>query len=313
MRNVVKLGAPILFFFCATAALAQLSSSQSTGNVLTARTLRGYLMVVAVSIDDCGPFDFLIDTGTNTTLLDPQLASELALKAKDRLELASLGNSASVPRYSLQKIKVGPASLSGLEALAAPLPQLKALDPNIRGILGMNFLLHFSFRLDFDRPALELYPFPEAAPIPAGLRVPVQINESRLLIAVASQAAPNGAWKLALDSGISQFLLFEERLALSNKQSDERCTRADCLMRVSTNLAEQAASVRLLRDLAVSEARLPEQEVVVLRNDFQKASDPQDGLFPAAPFHSVFFDRSTATVVFSPSPAVVSIASAQAH
>jgi Aspartyl protease len=311
MRNVVKLGVRFLFLFCATAALAQLASPESTGNVLPARTLRGYLMVVGVSIDDCGPFDFLVDTGTNTTLLDPQLASELALKAKDHLELGSLANSASVPRYFLQKIKVGPGSLSGLEALAMPLPQLKALDPNIRGILGMNFLLHFSFRLDFDRPAFELYPFPEAARVPAGLSVPVEINESRLLIAVASQAAPKGAWKLQLDSGISQFLLFEERLAPSDKKRGERCRRADCLMRVSTNLAEHAASVRLLRDLAVSEARLPEQEVVVLRNDLQKASDPQDGLFPAAPFHSVFFDRSTATIILSPSPDAVSFAALQ--
>jgi hypothetical protein len=191
-----------------------------------------------------------------------------------------------------------------------PLPQLKALDGKIRGILGMNFLLHFSFQLDFDRPALELYPFPEAARIPAGLRVPVEINESRLLIAVTSDAAPNGTWKLALDSGISKFLVFERRVALRAQMGDD-CSQPSCLMRVSTNLAEKHGSVRLLRDLVISEAHLLEQEVVVLRNDLQKATDPQDGLFPAAPFHSVFFDRSTATLTFSPSPETVSIASVQ--
>jgi hypothetical protein len=312
MRNVVKLGAHFLLLCCATAALAQFQAPQATNNILPVRTLRGYLMIVAVSINDCGPFDFLVDTGTNTTLLDPRLAAELALKPKDRLQLASLANSASVPRYFLQKVRVGPAALSGLEALATPLPQLRAQDPNIRGILGMNFLLHFSFRLDFDRPALELYPFPESARIPAGLRVPVQINESRLLIAVASQSAPKGAWKLALDSGISQFLVFAERIPSPQGNAD-RCSQADCVMRVSTNLAEHPASVRLLRDLIVSEARLPEQEVVVLRNNLEKSSDPQDGLFPAAPFHSVFFDRTTASLIFSPSPAVLSVASADPH
>ena len=42
-----------------------------------------------------------------------------------------------------------------------PLPQLTALDRKIRGVLGMNFLLQFSFRLDYDHRTLELYPFPE--------------------------------------------------------------------------------------------------------------------------------------------------------
>ncbi len=313
MKYVVKLGAPFLFLCCATAALAQLYNPEpATSNTLPARTLRGYLMVVAVSIDDHGPYDFLVDTGTNTTLLDSKLASELRLKPKDRLQLASLANSASVPRYFLQKIKAGPATLSNLEALAIPLPQLKALDGKIRGILGMNFLLHFSFRLDFDHSTLELYPFPEAARIPAGLRVPVQINESRLLIAVASNVAPHGAWKLALDSGISQFLVFEERMAKRDKAPD-RCAWSNCLMRISTNLAEQEASVKLLRDLSIAEESLPEQEVVVLRNGLQKPADPQDGLLPAAPFHSVFFDRSTATIIFSPSPAAVSVAALETH
>ena len=123
-----------------------------------------------------------------------------------------------------------------------PLTQLRALDSNIRGILGMNFLLHFSFRLDFEHSALELYPFPEAARVPAGLRMAVEINESRLLIAVASKAAPRGSWKLALDSGISQFLVFQDRLAAAS----DRCLQADCLMQVSTNLAAQEASTRLL-------------------------------------------------------------------
>src|SRR5262249_40911375 len=184
-----------LLFSCA--ATAQLSTPASTADsTLPARTLRGYLMIVGVTIDDRGPFDFLVDTGTNTTLLDPRLARELGLQARDTLRLDSLSSSAGVPRYFLQKLKVGPAAISNAEALAVPLTQLNALDHKIRGFLGMTFLLHFSFRLDFDRGVMDLYPFPETASVPAGLRVPVQINESRLLIPVASAAAPRGSWKL---------------------------------------------------------------------------------------------------------------------
>jgi len=296
------------FLLSSCAATAQLSTPASTADsTLPARTLRGYLMIVPVMIDDRGPFDFVVDTGTNATLLDPQLARELGLQAKDRLQLESLSNSTSVPRYFLRKLKVGPAIISNSEALAVKLTQLTALDRRIRGILGMNVLLHFSFRLDFDRSVMELYPFPETARVPAGLRVPVEINESRLLIAVASSAAPGGSWKLALDSGISQLLVFQERIAPVNDKSDSS-RRPNRLMQVSTNLAQHTADTRRLSDLSISEVRLPEQEVVVLRNDLQKPADPQDGLLPVAPFHSVFFDRTSATVIFSPSPAAASVA-----
>jgi predicted aspartyl protease len=305
-----KLALSLLLLFCAASAHAASTAPDPTTNTnLPVRTIGGYLMVVGVSINDRGPFDFLVDTGTNTTLIDPELAEQLGLTPKDNLQLASLASATNVPRYYLQTFRVGPASLSNQEALAVPLTQLAALDRNIRGVLGMNFLLHFSFRLNYDRQTLELYPFPEAADVPTGLRVPVEINESRLLIKVASSAAPRGSWKLALDSGIAGFLVFQERIVPPSESG--ACGEANCLMQVATNLADHSASTVLLHDVSIAEALLPDTQVVVLRNDLQKPSDPQDGLLPAAPFHSVFFDRTNATVIFSPSPGSVSMAGLQ--
>jgi hypothetical protein len=306
-----KLLLSLLLSFCAASTHAVSAALDQAANTnLPVRIIGGHLMVVSVSINDRGPFDFLVDTGTNTTLIDPALVKELGLTPKDSLQLASLGSSTNVPRYYFQTFRVGPASVSNQEALGVPLPQITALDRKIRGVLGMNFLLHFSFRLNYDRRTLELYPFPEAADVPAGLRVPVEINESRLLIKVASSASPRGSWKLALDSGIAQFLIFQARI-LPPSGPGACGGKANCLMQVSTNLADHSASTMLLHDVSIAEALLPETQVVVLRNDLQKPSDPQDGLLPAAPFHSVFFDRTNATVIFSPSPGTVSMAGLQ--
>jgi len=295
----------LLFSCCASLTFAAPHNPDSATNThLRVRTVAGYLIVVSVSINDRGPFDFLIDTGTNTTLIDPQLAAELNLQPKDRLKLASLASATDVPRYYFQTFRVGPASVSNQEALAVPLPQLAALDHKIRGVLGMNFLLQFSFRLDYEHRTLELYPQPESAQVPAGLRVPVEINDSRMLIKVMSDASPGGSWKLALDSGISQFLVFQDRISASERS----CAKANCLVQVATNLSDHRASTILLHDVSIGGARLPETQVVVLRNDLQKPSDLQDGLLPAAPFRSVFFDRTNATVIFSPAPGPFSMA-----
>lgn len=305
-RSAKNIACILSLSFCAALAFAAPHNSDSVTNThLRVRTIAGYLMVVSVSINDRGPFDFLIDTGTNTTLIDPQLAAELGLQAKDRLKLASLASATDVPRYYFQTFRVGPASVSNQEALAVLLPQLTALDHKIRGVLGMNFLLQFSFRLDYEHRILELYPFPESAQVPAGLRVPVEINESRLLIQVASEASPSGSWKLALDSGIAQFLVFQDRISSASERS---CGKANCLMQVATNLADHRASTILLHDVSLAGVQLPEIPGVVLRNDLQKPSDLQDGLLPAAPFRSVFFDRTNATVIFSPVPGPFTIA-----
>lgn len=298
----------ILLFSCCAASVFTAQPAPDPNTHLRVRVISGYLMVVSVSINDCGPFDFLVDTGTNTTLIDPQLAIELGLQAKDTLQLASLASATDVPRYYFQTFRVGPASVSNQEALAMPLPQLTALDHRIRGVLGMNFLLQFSFRLDYEHRALELYPFPESAEVPAGLRVPVEINESRLLIKVGSEASPSGSWRLALDSGIAQFLVFQDRLSPASARP---CENANCLMQVATNLADHRAFTILLHDIAIAGAHLPETEVVVLHNDLQKPSDLQDGLLPAAPFKSVFFDRTNATVIFSPVPGPFTMAAFQ--
>jgi hypothetical protein len=76
-------------------------------------------------------------------------------------------------------------------------------------------------------------------------------------------------------------------------------------MQVSTNLAEHTGTTVVLNDISIADAKLPRTEVVILKNNLQKSSDPQDGLLPAAAFHSVFFDRTNATVIFTPLHAAI--------
>lgn len=264
-------------------------------SALPVRTVHDYLMVISVSINATGPFDFLVDTGTTTTLIEPDLAAELALKPVDRMALTSLANSVPVPRYFLKTLTAGPASVAHLEALATPLPELRALDRRIRGVLGMNFLMQFSFRLDYAHHRMELWTMPETAPVPEGLRLHAEINDWRILVPVTSDAAPRGLWKLALDSGISQVLVFQDRI----RPGAGRCDSGACMMQVATNLSTQSASTIVLPEVAISQARLRDLPVVVLRNDLLKQADPQDGLLPASLFRSIFFDRAGATLVLS--------------
>jgi predicted aspartyl protease len=285
-RAVRSLSAGFIFFCLGIAARTAAASTPNPDPDVPVQTLRGYLMVVGVTVNDQGPFSFLVDTGTNTTLIDPELAQELKLVPVDRLTLGSMGKSVPAARYFLQGFRVGSASVSHLEALALPLPELRALDSKIRGVLGMNFLLHFSFLLDYEHARLQVFPFPELAHAPAGARLRAEINDWRLLIPVGSNASPRGTWKLTLDSGISGLLVFEDRLAWTSDGLD-RGVEPNC------------------HELSIADTSLRDVPVVVLRENAAKKSDPSDGLLPTVIFSSVFFDRTDASVVFTERPVMV--------
>jgi predicted aspartyl protease len=297
-------GAKSVLWIVVLAANAWAASPESSDVRLHTYTVKGYLMVVSVSVNNRGPFDFLVDTGTNTTLIDPGLAKELELQPAGQMSLTSLSQSVPVTRYFLETLRAGPASVSSLEVLAAPLPQLRALGGNIRGILGMNFLLEFSFLLDYEHRRLELYPIPAQARVPEGIRAHAEINDWRILIPVASTAARQGTWRLALDSGISQLLVFQARMAPGGR-GIAGCQGTGCLMQVATNLAQQKADTVRVRDMTIADVHLQDMPAVVLHNDLLNSSDPSDGLLPAAMFRSVFFDRTNGTVVFSPARAIL--------
>jgi len=270
----------------------------STHSSVPVRTLRGYLAVVSVSINSRGPFDFLVDTGTNTTLIESDLAAELGLVPVDRMSLTTLTGSEPVPRYFLEEARVGSASVPHLETLAGPLQQLRSLDRNIRGILGMNFLAAFSFRLDYEHRRLEIFDPAESPEIFGGIRVPVEITESCVLVPVESNASRNGVWKLALDSGIPEIAIFQDRLAVDMRHQ-EGCIGV-CTMVVRTNSFRSADAAQTTTDMYIAHTPLRHQSIVVLPNGPEDQRRLEDGLLPASLFRAVFFDRIGRSVVFNP-------------
>ena len=104
--------------------------------------------------------------------------------------------------------------------------------------------------------------------VPEGLRVPVMLNDSRLLISVVSAATPRGSWKLELDSGICHPLVFEERIKKSTV-AHNRLTKLNRVMQVSTNLAEHTGTTVVLNDISIADAKLPRTEVVILKTIFR--------------------------------------------
>src|ERR1700751_5396702 len=81
--------------FVLTGAIVPALSAKThcPGNVASVplHLLNGYLMVVAVSVNHSGPYQFLLDTGTQTTTIDPSMAVELRLPTRGAEAIAGIG------------------------------------------------------------------------------------------------------------------------------------------------------------------------------------------------------------------------------
>ena len=77
----------------ATIATTLPAEPRCPGNVesVPLHYVNGYQMIVTVSVNHSGPYDFLLDTGTQFTMIDPKLAAELHLANQDSIPVDGTG------------------------------------------------------------------------------------------------------------------------------------------------------------------------------------------------------------------------------
>ena len=110
--------------------------------------INSYQMIVAVSVNHSGPYDFLLDTGTQFTMVDPKLAAELHLANQDSIPVEGTGFHTTASSVDLDQLSVGSHDVAHLEAVVYSLQNLKSIDLHLRGVLGEDFLQHFDMLID---------------------------------------------------------------------------------------------------------------------------------------------------------------------
>ena len=110
---------------------------------VTPRLVRDALIVIPVRINQAGPFDFMVDTGSQVTVIDPSLASELNLKTHGRVGLVSVANFTRASATVLDTLEADSHVIEKSPAIVQDLQPIQDADPRIRGVLGESFLAHF--------------------------------------------------------------------------------------------------------------------------------------------------------------------------
>ena len=284
----------------ATLALSALHAEpRCPGNVasLALRRIQDDLVVVQVRINHTGPYDFLVDTGSQITTIDLVLASDIHLRIDGTTGVSGIATQSRSAFAFLDLIEVGSHSVPQSLAVIQDIAELKAVDPRIRGILGENFLSHFDLLIDNRQQILCLDESRTLAQAVKGEHIPLEQPHGPrddlpftrpMIVSVRLTTADVAPELLRLDSGSNAAILYAAQPRLLRAS----VSPAPVLKRV-VNGVEQAFAVLPAQDILVGACPVRQMSFVIPINEVGSGpSRREDGLLPTSAFERVFISYS---------------------
>ncbi len=282
-----KLACQILFVAINILFLTFSLPAQSPDAPVKFRLVRDYVIIVPVQINDSETLEFLLDTGTNTSVIIPEVAARLKLRAVDRIEIVTVAGSVIAPRSFLPRLTLGGKSAANLEVLWSDLPELRRLDNRISGVLGQNFLAQFNFTLNFRERRINFADMDENQ-FEQAVRVPFETDEGRILLTLKIKQTN---LKFVFDAGVANLILFASGCQKLAKQIEP----SEQLMQVSTNAGKSLTRTGWLDKLQFGDKSL--SRLLVLLGEVERT---EDGLLPMRLFRSVYFNNQKGYLILNP-------------
>jgi hypothetical protein len=273
------------------------------GNVASVplRLTNIHQMVVAVSVNHSGPYNFLLDTGTQITMVDPSLAADLHLKTQDSAVVAGVGFNAAASFAQLDLLEVGSHTVANQKALVFDIKNPQSVDLHFRGVLGEDFLGQFDMLIDNvhnllcldDSAAMRAYvKGPHIALLTAPDKSSGEPSFSSLIISARLSDGMRPV-RLKLDSGTNAPFLFDS----------PQYMMPGSIRRVGSGLNGTQRSFSTLppQNLKIGPLEFPNVSFSTF-GDSQKDSRASafDGLLSTGLFRSIFICHADHFAVFEP-------------
>jgi Aspartyl protease len=297
-----------LILVCLSATVSIVNAEpHCPGNVdsLRLRLIQNVQIIVPVTINKNGPYDFLVDTGAQITTVDPTLAKALDLKIEGTTGIIGVGNYARTPFTTLDSVQAGSEVVEQLMAVIQDLGQIQLADARVRGVLAGNFLEHFGLLIDYRQRLICLDKGDELEAKVKGQHIglvaepdPGKRSPTPQTLAVAVRLSGRGKESLVLrlDSGINVPLLYPSadtaRLVVSGTSP---------LRGRGTDGVDHAFAVLSRQEVQIGPHTFHEIPFVMPVSETESLPKPEvDGLLPTALFQRVYINYAHNYAVLEP-------------
>jgi predicted aspartyl protease len=261
---------------------------------VTPRFVQRALIVIPVRINQKDPFDFMVDTGSQVTVVDPSLAQELGLKSQGTVGLVSVAS------YAQASLTV----LDTLEAASQVVEKPLVVVQGLRGVLGENFLAHFDLLIDYPHKLLCLDETGAMRESVRGEHIPLVTPQNpedevafmeRLVISVHLSGTGNRQILLQLDSGSDGLILY------AGNEANSALLKQATLQVGGVSKAQRAFAVLPPQDMRIGTRTLNHVYFVTPVSVEQNLPAMEtDGVLPTVLFQRVFISGGDHYVVFDP-------------
>jgi hypothetical protein len=277
------------------------------GNIasVTPRIVAGALLVIPVKINHLGPFDFMVDTGSQITIIDPALASQLSLRPQGTVGLVATASYMQASAAELDTLEAGSHVVEKPLVVIQDLGKIRSADPRIRGVLGENFLVHFDLLIDYPHKLACLDEANSMQPAIRGERIPLVTPRhpedevaftQRLVVSVHLSDTGSRQILLQLESGTDGPILYAGK-----KEMEEPLLKRASLRGDGASEAQKAFAVLPPQDMRLGARTMRQVPFVTPVSAAQNVPNrEEDGLLPTVLFQRVYISHADHYVVFDP-------------
>ena len=227
-------------------------------------------------------YPFLLDTGLEATFVDEELAGALGLTATSRTTVETPGGLAPA-LASHVSLTYGGVRIDDLDVVRDPLRSIRAIAPEVRGVLGQDVLRRTNWLLDYREGVVLQDPEGVIGERVRGERLRVDwIGDLPTVGASFGRSTPV---RLVLDSAATSLVLFRLPIGAATGQS----------ARVQTLAGNTDAPICSADALHLGSLRVPHPRATVLVHGAD--GNNAGGLLPTSLFDAVYFDQKDSTAV----------------
>jgi predicted aspartyl protease len=240
-----------------------------------------------------GPFDFLLDTGADTSVVDPSITRQLLMASAGSTEQTTLAGKQRLTAGRIHTLSIGSAQATDVSVLVQDLSELRKMDSRIVGIAGEDFLSRFNYMLDYDKRVVRFERENEIQNSVDGERLTIETQANRMFVRSEAQSEKSANLRLLLDTAANSVVLLQiasQSLLLPIEASGFEATSSGHIRLQTGRINGLVVGSEKFHDLPVA---LPAAEL---------SEDIGDGLLPTVLFHALYVNSRERFVILNPRP-----------